>query len=426
MSIISGIKNIDFVLWYHWVRAPLLQEVRKLWPYGALAHNTLRKKVLALAPEPPESALDGLHAENYRVFSHEGFRLWEIAKSSLGDAVRHPNPDWETHQAEIRSFFLKAVRYLQAFQQFFAGRKTQAIVVEQGYQIDMRAAVEAARRIGLQTIAAEHSFIKDLFFLDDTCGGICNRHSLSRNSWDRIRARALSDAERQRVAAFMRSYATMIGQKDSDDTQELRRRITGGRDKSIVLLLGQVRTDASLIMDSPVYPDQVDFIRDVAEAMRPYGASHQLVVRLHPKESWGTTHNKVPFDNPTLRELEKFEVLSEPHVTLFHSLEVNTYSLMDLCDCAVTLNSQSGLEVLARHKPVLTAANAYYAGKGFTLEATSRRVLGILLQQLVSKYKLTEEQKHDIDLFLYHLIFEYLFPADLQGCRARLRELFRV
>jgi capsule polysaccharide modification protein KpsS len=411
-------RKIVFLDWYQWVKVDLRSYLR-------LRHVVIRptREDIFQCSLYKNSRLD-INLSNYESAIYEDIFLWEVCKSSILDYLIKPTIEKDSDLEVVRHYYEKAIHLIQAFQKYFALIKPDSVVVVQGFQYDMRVAVETARKFNCKTIAIENSFIRDYFFLDSASGGICNRHFLARNAWDILKARVLSQQERIQVREFITSYQTTIPQSERSSPEALRQKATKGTDKKIALLFGQVATDAAIIMDSHIYRDIVDFIEDAAQIMEAYKDEYQLVIRLHPKEAYGDNHHAVLFENPTLKRLQNRGIDRLEHVTIFHSDQVNTYDLMDISDFGIVINSQTGLEFLARYKPLVVLGDAFYANKGFTTEVTFKEAFPAAVKKAMDTPFLSKHQKAEIDKFLYFMIFEYLFPKDLSNCAKRIENVF--
>lgn len=419
-------KRTLFLTWYDWVNVPLAEKVRKL--------HRVRQRVRTIPRQVFEARFLDVKTDarvfcvkeaTYRSISYKDFNLWELCKSSIADHIQRSLPPFPGAEADIARFYQFASALISGFEKLFAIEAPDQIVVEQGFQMDMRVAVEVARRRGIRTIAIENSFLRDFFFLDDATGGITNRHTASRLAWDRIRATSLDSDQRRRVRQFWQRSDTTFRHVDAISIETLRRNLGLPSDKKLALLLAQVGTDASVVMDSPLYEDQVDFIVAVAAAMNSHRDTHHVVIRLHPKEATGTSHSGVPFGNVTLRRLRTMGLEKLPHVTIVHSDQASTYQLMDCSSFGLTLTSQAGFEMLLRGKPVLVAGDAFYAHKGFTWDVSRTCQIASTLQELVSGAGLSDSQVSDVERFAYSLFFDHLYPKDLDECEDRLKEFFR-
>ena len=414
----KGAKKVLLLHWYQWVKVDLEEQLSNEY----LILKPSRKEVMAQVVKV-ESPVK-VNQSNYQHLTYDNIDLWEVCKSSICDHLIKTSLTDSSDFEVIESYYNKAIHLIQAFTKFYQQYRPHSVVVEQGFQYDMRIAVEIARKFNCKTIAIENSFLKDYFFMDSSSGGICNRHFLARNAWDIIKAHSLDVSQKEKVRNFMASYSTTISQGSNAALEELRQKATKGSQKKIALLFGQVATDAAIVMDSYIYPDILDFMEDAAQIMKEYQEEYQLVIRLHPKEAYGNNHHGVPFDNMTLKRLQERGIDQLDHVTIFHSKEVNTYQLMELAELGLVINSQTGLEFLSQYKPLVVLGDAFYANKGFTHDVSCQEAFPLIVKKVIENPALSDHQKSAIDQFLYYMIFEYLYPKDLLDCKQRLASLF--
>ncbi|MDH6058057.1 capsular polysaccharide export protein, LipB/KpsS family [Umezakia ovalisporum] len=412
-------KKVFVFDWYKWVNVDLSLFLKSQY----IIYSPDKKQLLPKATHYNLSV--DINKFNYKDYVHDGLYLWEICKSSICDHLCKVTIDEPADFEIVELYYNKAICLINSFTKLYEQKNPNAIIVEQGFQYDMRVAVEIARRFNCKTVAIENSFLKDYFFMDACSGGICNRHFLARNAWDVIKARHLDSFAHQHLRSFLLNYSTTISKGiNSSSVEELRIKVTKGSQKKIALLIGQVATDAAIIMDSYIYPDILDFIEDAAQIMSQYRDDYQLVIRLHPKESYGTNHHGVPFDNMTLKRLKERGIDQLDHVTVFHSDQVNTYQLMDIAEFGLAINSQAGLEFLSRYKPLIVLGDAFYAHKGFTRDVSCKEAFAIVVQKVIENPLMTEDQKRAIDSFLHFMIFDYLYPKELSNSQDRIHALF--
>ena len=159
-----------------------------------------------------------------------------------------------------------------------------------------------------------------------------------------------------------------------------------------------------LIYDSPIYRELIQFINDVLDIFAEIPSCRWATscVSIHLKKRYMENRTKGQLQERTL----------PPNVRIVSGRQLNTYALMDCCEFGITINSQSGLEMLSKHKPVIVTGTAFYANKGFTGEIKSREELSKVVKEYASNPHLNDEQIKMIDIFLYKLIFHYLIPYD--------------
>src|SRR5207247_2192 len=120
--------------------------------------------------------------------------------------------------------------------------------------------------------------------------------------------------------------------------------------RKYVLVLGQVASDASVIMDSTIYRSSAELITDVISLSKTHPEWH-VIVRLHPKEALHRDTRSNPngpgqyFWDNTLTELKRMGFRGGENVTVISGRDVDTYQLMKMADVGVTINSQAGLEM---------------------------------------------------------------------------------
>ncbi|MFK8186333.1 MAG: hypothetical protein AB8B99_23405 [Phormidesmis sp.] len=419
--------KIVFFDWYHWVNVDLFWYCSNKFKYDFDFLRISRENLVASfgCGDTNLSLLTPDKFNEYQEISYKGLYLWEICKSSICDHLLKSSIDIEEDIEVVEFYYGKAAHLIDTLVSFFREVKPDSILVEQGFQYDMRASVEVARWFGCKVIAIENSFLKDYFFIDSASGGICNRHSLARNAWDVIKATALSEQEHDELNEFMSSYQTTIMRSQRENVGTLMDIIPNSEGKKIALLFGQVATDAAVIMDSPIYPDVASFIEDAAHIMAVYKDEYHLVIRLHPKEAYGVNHHDVPFENLTLQKLKEREIDKLEHVTIFHSSQIDTYQLMDIADIGLVLTSQAGLEFLSRHKPTIVLGDAFYGKKGFTFDVLHKETFANVVEKVIDLGNISKQQKNDIDRFMHYMIFKYLFPKELGRCEDRLKGIFQ-
>lgn len=342
---------------------------------------------------------------DYEKATYRGFNLWDIAKGSICRYLLKTNMSPDDFPV-IKRFFSTAVLYIDTFPVLFSHLQPDILIIFNGMPMLDRVAREVATTFGIQVFAEENCCFADRKFLDST-GVVVNRHLFARQeSWNAIRGGNLDESQSERLTKYLEEvYAgrvNTIKQCAADSRAELFNRLGFTPDRPLAILLSQVPFDSVIVNDSPVYSDIVEFIRDVMNIFANK-LDWGLIVRLHPIE-------EKLFGNQTLKRLQERDI--PENIRLVHGTQLNTYALMDCCQFALTINSQSGLEMLSKHRPVIVAGTAFYGNKGFTADVTSREDLPIVIEQLCANPYLGKTQSDLVDLFLYHFIFEYLLPYD--------------
>jgi capsule polysaccharide modification protein KpsS len=244
-----------------------------------------------------------------------------------------------------------------------------------------------------------------------------------------LEASFINESERAKAYEFWKGK---LGEKAGehktggiDSEAEIRKKLDLPENKKILLLLGQVKTDASIIMDSNIYQDPVEMITDVTRNISRL-KEIVLLIRLHPKEFSGSSYAGIKYDHITYRELRARKIDEIPNVKIVESPEISTYELMNMASCGITINSQAGLEMCLSGKPVLVCGNAFYGRKGFTVDLGHRSAMRSCLEFMAENAILTGEQ-HKLALSFFYLFWKRsLFDKRLSDRPQRLEALFRL
>lgn len=326
----------------------------------------------------------------------------------------------EVSRGEVTARFLNCARYFAAeFQQLILRERPIAAVVVNGYLAQQRIAATLMHRASRQVLALENSFANDRFYWETETGAIGNRHGMAGIFWERLRYVALTELETKQLQEFWlsrdtsRSFDSMIVQPHPTVKGDVRKILGLDGSTRYALILSQIPYDSVVVDDSAGYDSLLDFIYAAVDAVLATD-SHIAVIRTHPKETQESTDHTAR----TLRE----KYARNHRIRIVSGQEINTYSLMDDADFGITLNSQSGLEFLARGRRLIVGGDAYYGHKGFTLDAPHRNLLGVAVETAALHPVLSEPQKEILKRFLYSLLFRYMCPYDQSSVRLRLKQ----
>ena len=93
---------------------------------------------------------------------------------------------------------------------------------------------------------------------------------------------------------------------------------------------------------------------------------------------------------------------------------------MEKADFGIVANSQSGLEMIYRNKPVLVCANPYYAVDKFCLRATDEQTIEVQLKKLIDGWCAEKKHLTIAKQYLCGLIFHHLCLRDKASVWQRL------
>lgn len=373
--------------------------------------------------------LEGVTGQNYREISYDGFNLWGICKATVAAKLGQIKIDIKdpNHLAELAKIYGRAAKGIERVEKLFLKLKPDSVFVSQGGVFDSRCVVEVARRLGVRVIGIENSMVGGFVILDDLSGLILNRYSLARVGRELLETHNVTKEDRKRTFNIWKQKLSDKADEHKtggvDNATEIRDILSLTEGKKIILLLAQVRTDASIALDSTIYEDPVDMIEKIAEFAQD-ADNVILLIRLHPKEFQGASFSGTPYNRMTYKALIDRGIDKLDNVRIVEDVKINTYTLMDIADGGITINSQAGLEMSMLGKPVMVCGNAFYGGKGFTLDVADECALEATFNKLVSDFPMTEKQKEDA-LNFFHLLYErHLFDHKMSLHPERLKELF--
>lgn len=259
------------------------------------------------------------------------------------------------------------------------------VALVQGYESRNALARLIALKRGLRVIAVENTALKDRLLWDDHSAITTNRNLAANYFWRHINSTDAREAKRYCEALIGRTKSSKSEEHASPEEQlEI-----GGSGRPVVLFLGQVYTDSSILYGIGRWGSPVRVMKELMRLAKR--GDFTLVVKLHPKEMQGNapiTHH--PYNQLTYRRLMEDPEVGEwvgdrDRIRIDHENRYDTYGLIRLADAVVTVNSQAGLESAIRDRPVVLCGHAFYGGLGFThgapephlLEPQMNHVLGI-------------------------------------------------
>jgi hypothetical protein len=174
--------------------------------------------------------------------------------------------------------------------------------------------------------------------------------------------------------------------------KEISRQLQLDPEKKVAVIYSHILWDANLFYGDDLFDDNEHwFVETVRAACQ--NTNVNWVVKLHPAIVW-----KREWDNDS-GELNEIAALRDKvgdipgHVkVLFPDTDINTYSLFQIGNYAVTIRGTVGMELPCLGVPVLTAGTGRYSGLGFTIDSESREEYLERLQRIHHVQPLTPAQ----------------------------------
>jgi hypothetical protein len=297
------------------------------------------------------------------------------------EAQLYELPEKAREEPERKADYLQeAAAKDRLFRKHLSRFKPHLLVLAQGYGIEACLARAEAAKKGTPILAFENTAMKDRLVWEPISGVTVNRNIAGNLFW---RMHDFVDMDKAKEFCTEAIGKTKANKQDEHKTPERQWKGTG--DRPMILFLGQVYTDSSLLFGirNEFGPERV------VSALLDWCEAHDtdLVLKLHPKEATGkapVTHQ--PYRQLTQRKLHAY--FGEGHETrsnlwIDQDNSWDTYGLIQRSNLVVTINSQAGLESAIRGKPVITCGRCFYAGHGFTEDVQDENELGVALSRRI-------------------------------------------
>lgn len=321
---------------------------------------------------------------------YDGMNLWSQIQGSLG--YLYPEyieglPDSKNELAI--ALFNKYILVSENLKKILDNSSIEFGIVWGGMFLEGRAVKNIFTNNNIKTFATEFSFDKNRIYFD-AAGEIGNRHSFSKS----IEFSELSQAKLDRIDEWISSNY-QGKQSQQPERGDLSRIKSDFRDSSKfnLLLLCQCYIDTVVTMDNPHFSSTIDAYKCLFNCVESRSDHINLIVKLHPG------------DRDEYKE-EITRIASQKGIKVTDS--VNVYTLMDAMDAGVTINSQAGLEMLAKGKNVLTLGNAFYSNQGFSICLKEKSGLSESIDELQDRPDLDSEELLKCKSYLHSFLFDEL------------------
>lgn len=187
--------------------------------------------------------------------------------------------------------------------------------------------------------------------------------------------------------------------------EETRRKLGLSLDKKVAIIFPHILWDGSFFYGEDLFEDYTHWLIETIRAASS-NSRLQWVVKLHPahvvKAKQGN-HSDKPAE---VRVIEQVMGDLPAHVKLVYpDTDLSTYSLFEIADYVVTVRGTVGIEAALFGIPVLTAGTGRYAGRGFTLDSSTREGYLQRLARLETYPRLSPEQVELAERFAYGTLF---------------------
>lgn len=285
------------------------------------------------------------------------------------------------------------------------------LVIPNGTILEMGAAYQVARSLGIETVTFEFADQQERIWLAQN--DEIMQHNTS-DLWNALGSQPLPEKAKLALASLFgaRKNAHLWG---NFARQWQQNPVEGGASvreslnldaRPMALLATNVLGDSLTLGRQRITQTMAEMIVKTID----YFIRHpdlQLVVRVHPGElkTHGTSMVDVIHQNyPDIPE--NIHIVRPEDKT-------NTYDLMEIADFGLVYTTTVGMEMAMSGLPVIVTGKTHYAGKGFTLDPQTWHEYEQLLDrvgQSPAASRLTPEQVEKSWLYAYLFFFEFSLP----------------
>lgn len=240
-----------------------------------------------------------------------------------------------------------------------------------------------------------------------------NTGVLSDRGWKKRLERPLSTHEEQILEDYLNNryklnsngFCDVRVVSSIENEQSIINKLNITNEKSIWCIFAHLNWDNSANVSPMAFRDFDEWMVETVKTIIDV-PDVQWLIKIHPAEKFTDTYEgveKLIMDNfPNLPKYVK---------VIPADTDINTYSIFNIITGGISCLGTVGLELAAMGKPVITAADAYYSGKGFTYDGFSPDEYKSYLRKTpeISPF-LTPEQKEKARKFAYSYFIQRQIP----------------
>jgi hypothetical protein len=284
------------------------------------------------------------------------------------------------------------------------------VLIPNGLVTELGVFYQAARYLRIPTVTYEFNDQREQIWVAQND---IVMHQNTDELWQARSRRALTAAERQKIAAFeaARSGGGTYGKgtrawqdQPAEGSAQLRSRL-GLDSRPVVLLATNVLGDSLTLGRNLFASSMAEWIERTVQyfVARP---EVQLVVRIHPGE-------RLIKGPSMMRVIERAAPGAPQHIHVVGPRETtNTYDLMGLANVGLAYTTTVGLEMAMRGVPVVVAGKTHFRDRGFTMDPSSWDEYYSILDRILQspeQYRLSTQQVDAAWNYAYRFFFDYPF-----------------
>lgn len=359
--------------------------------------------------------------EDIKGFIFEGIPVGEDALSAaLRFSVRGSLDDYEFSYGVLKRYLVASMLTVVITQRFFKEYKFDAVVSHHGIYVPQGTLNKVVHKHNMRIVNWVSAYRNKCFIFshDDTYHHTMMFEPVSK--WENIKFTPKLEEEFLEYLPN-RYIGTMdwkkIHRDPSEYTIEQIEKITGiDFSKPCIGLLTNVIWDAQLNYPENIFKNMMDW---VIKTVKYFSGrkDFQLIIRVHPSE----TKSNIEAMQKVVPELNKaFPVLPENLFIIDSTSNINTYMVMEKCNCALIYATKAGIEMLCLGKPVIVAGEAWVKNKNITFDPKTEEEYFKLLDELPFQKELEKDRIDRARKYGFHFFFRKMIPMEffesLPGC----------
>ena len=362
-------------------------------------------RYIAPIPLNIEREIDLLESLNtVLAFEYIGFKVGKIVERVLFRYFKSGTIIHNAHSLEVAKNFLKtSISNIITSKSIIEAGTTDLFLFSHGIYCTWEPVLTVCQKAGIDFVCYDRGKTKETININ------WNQPAPDwsfDSAWSENKSRALTDKEASSVASYLKERELQKGdvysynfQGRDVDIDVVRELLVIPRGTKVLTFFTNLVWDAANIGRDDAFHTFVEAISYASERYKNRSDVF-ILIRTHPAEIVRGTNQK--YRNLVANINANVRVIDE-------SMHLNSFTILDLTDIAITHTSTVGLEMAMTGKPSIVLGKTHYKGKGFTLDPTTPVEFGNILDELLGhENKVTSESKKALaSKYFYMMMFLY-------------------
>lgn len=342
-----------------------------------------------------------------------------VGRQALSTVVRKlQNGTVEFHDPQVLSYLRalipEALAGTLAAQRLYADLQPDVILfLEKGYT-PYASLFDVAISMEIPAVQYHHAQESHLFNMKRYSEENRAQHafSLSRGSWETVKAIPWTDAEEQTFLSLLKkgyengswfNRKFLLHDKKIKTPEQIRAQLGLDPSKKTAVIFSHVLWDATFFFGTNLFADYETWLLETVKVAIK-NTSVNWIIKVHPDYMWKMKgqEGKDPRDTVALRGA--FGTLPSHIAIVTPDTDISTYSFFGITDYCITVRGTIGIEAPCFGIPVFTAGTGRYSSLGFTHDFDSPSSYLAAMASIqdyppLSKEETTLARKHAFGLF---------------------------